>query len=770
MTRPSTLLEALQTSFREALRSPEGTESPVALLWTDEESQWQDLIPLLRAAVPELYVLGTYEPALRTGPAIWLRCVLDRRLPDAAPPPGVTPILYLPGVARQHLRAGGDCAPHLLALVELQYRGVFWQQRSGREWSVESFLAAEEGVGLEMAGDARTREALRRVLAIVAQMPLDGLRDRRLDADDFDRLAVSDPVRDVLRFMSDPDAFRAGLDAARWSAFRSVCATELRLDPDDGASTAAEALVKGGGAWDRVWERFCEAPRLYRGVAALLGKVRGQGKLPFDADPRRPSANASAEASLRKELAGVAEQDHASACRTVLALEEEHGRRREWVWAQLGASPLAMALAPLARLAKLAVVPLGGASVEAIAAGYAAEGWACDRAALEALASGGSPADRSVVAGVVRAVYLPWLDASARHFQKALAERASVPFAASAPIAIDACTLFVDGLRFDAAGLLREKLEARGSKVRLTHRIAPLPTVTATAKPVAMPAADLVQGPGIADEFTPFMSRTERAASAPRLRDAMAARGVRILGPDDVAAPADDSRGWAEVGRFDELGHKLGAELAGWVDAEVDRVADRVMALLDGGWDRVRVVTDHGWLLMPGGLPRTDLPPSLVETKWARCAAVRGGSSPSVPTWPWHWRPECLVASPPGVGTFRADVEYAHGGVSPQECVVPDLVVERLEARASASIAALTWRGLRCRVSLQGDAAGLRLDIREKAGDASTSIATEAKPAAADVSLAVADDALEGHAAVVVLVDAAGTVVDRQPTIVGERT
>ncbi len=45
--------------------------------------------------------------------------------------------------------------------------------------------------------------------------------------------------------------------------------------------------------------------------------------------------------------------------------------------------------------------------------------------------------------------------------------------------------MFADGLRFDVAGMLQERLEAKGFRVRLNHRIAPLPTVTATAKPVA---------------------------------------------------------------------------------------------------------------------------------------------------------------------------------------------------------------------------------------------------------------------------------------------
>jgi hypothetical protein len=38
--RTKGFLDALETSFTEALRTPEGTAEPVALLWTDADRQW----------------------------------------------------------------------------------------------------------------------------------------------------------------------------------------------------------------------------------------------------------------------------------------------------------------------------------------------------------------------------------------------------------------------------------------------------------------------------------------------------------------------------------------------------------------------------------------------------------------------------------------------------------------------------------------------------------------------------------------------------------
>ena len=94
-TGRQTILDAIGASMEAALRVPEGVSEPVALLWTDTDGQWRPLIQALQVALPQLYVLGEHNPDARTGPVIWLRCIVDRALPDMAPPEGVTPILYL---------------------------------------------------------------------------------------------------------------------------------------------------------------------------------------------------------------------------------------------------------------------------------------------------------------------------------------------------------------------------------------------------------------------------------------------------------------------------------------------------------------------------------------------------------------------------------------------------------------------------------------------------------------------------------------------------
>jgi hypothetical protein len=114
-------------------------------------------------------------------------------------------------------------------------------------------------------------------------------------------------------------------------------------------------------------------------------------------------------------------------------------------------------------------------------------------------------------------------------------------------------------------------------------------------------------------------------ATAPVLRDAIAQEGVEVLGGAETLFPSGAERGgWAEFGQIDAYGHAHPDDLPARVKIEVMNAADRILQLLDSGWKKVRVVTDHGWLLMPDGLPKVELQAFLAETKWSRCAVVKG--------------------------------------------------------------------------------------------------------------------------------------------------
>ena len=65
---------------------------------------------------------------------------------------------------------------------------------------------------------------------------------------------------------------------------------------------------------------------------------------------------------------------------------------------------------------------------------------------------------------------------------------------------------------------------------------------------------------------------------------------------------------------------------------------------------------------------------------------------------PWHWDRDVRIAVAPGVTCFEASKVYEHGGVSPQECVVPRLVVSRRHDaagdRGTRRSRELKWLGL----------------------------------------------------------------------------
>ena len=777
---PPTPLDHLARALRARASVPSGQDDPAAILWTDPGAEWRNLIPAALPRIPELLVLGDYRPEDRTGPAIWLRCVIDGAVDVPDLPRDRPPIIYLPGVERGQLRAGEDCPGELRPLVELMYRGVLWRHPSGREWTVAAFLRSPKGSGLDIASDRGTNAALLGALDQVALAPADRLRGRRLDAADFNRMAGVDVSRDILRWMGDPARMRFRLDENRWNAFRTECRSELGFDPETEADVTAGALLGGGqGRWADVWARFVEAPAAFRGVPDVLARSRPAGVLHFDRE-RWPDLNDEEEASLASALALVPGLSHADGCAEVARLEEEHRHRRDWVWAHLGRSPLATALEPLARLAESARTAIGGATPDGAAEAYADRGWAADASAREALALA-PPKHEETISAAVRHLLAPWLDDSARAFQSAV-ERAPLPTAAGQPDVTageDECIVFVDGLRYELGCRLADRLETRGCAAVVDHRWAATPTVTATSKPAVTPVAGDIAGDRLGADFRPTIKDSRRPARAKDLRDAMEARGYQILGSGALDIPLSaGARGWLETGEIDRHGHHhRAASFARLVEDELVRLADRIAGLLDVGWRSVRVVTDHGWLLLPGGLPMVTLPRHLTESKWARSAVVTPGSTPDVSLHPWHWNPDEHFATPHGVACFSQTPEYAHGGLSIQECLIPDIRVERTaSARMTAQVRSVSWRRFRCNVAVRvrgvpatSGPPPLTADLR-LATPTGESVASSPKPIDADglASLVLADDRHEDADLVLVVTDADGRVIAQQPTRTGE--
>ena len=111
------VLDRLLNAVRNAATfNPDVQVAPACILWPDHDHQWEAVIPRLQNELPELLLLGEYEPDKRIGPAIWLRCVISGKNEDVVIPGNTPPILYLPGVSRQDLRAVESCPEHLNAM------------------------------------------------------------------------------------------------------------------------------------------------------------------------------------------------------------------------------------------------------------------------------------------------------------------------------------------------------------------------------------------------------------------------------------------------------------------------------------------------------------------------------------------------------------------------------------------------------------------------------------------------------------------------------
>ncbi len=777
MTIFDTILDSL-TKAAEYNRNDQ--VAPAVILWTDKERLWEPLAGKLRVELPHFITLGEHKPDEKTGPAIWLRCMIARTLPEADWADDVTPILYLPGVSRQELRAITECPSHLSPLAELQYRGVFWSQKSAKDWTVSAFLQSNDGgLGLDVARDQATIQALRRAVVRISETSLEALQGRRLEASDFHALLTPDPARAILSWLNSPKATRAGWTDEEWEAFAEQCRKEYGFDPvTDGELAGAERLGQREGVWETVWSRFVESPRQYPDLPELLDRATPspEGHL-FDTrslPESWPRFNREDEDKLRTALTETASQSPHDARARLSELEKAHGLRCGWVWAALGDAPLASALEHLTKLAETTETPVAGSSPDDMANSYAESGWKADAACLMALAAVDRSEDHDAVAAALRATYLPWLEAAAERFQKCV-DKHPLPDHRTMEVEkpkTGCVVLFVDGLRFDVGQLLAVAAQQRDWEVGVGHRWAAIPPVTPTAKPAVSPIADQLSGEQNADAtgFCPGIEEEGKVLNIDRFRKLLTNHNIQVLRGVETGKPS--GRAWAEVGGLDRRGHDEGARLARLINDEIRQIIDRLQGLFDAGWREVRIVTDHGWLLMPGGLPKAEMPAYLTESRWSRCALIKEGSQPDARQAAWHWNPLVRIAVAPGVSCFKAGQEYAHGSLSLQECLTPTLLV-RASAKAvpQASIQDVKWINLRCRVMVETTGDGVSIDVRTNAAEGETSLLVDkkSKPVGGKSTVSVAvdqDDAL-GSAAIVVLLYENDTVIAKQNTTVG---
>jgi hypothetical protein len=314
-------------------------------------------------------------------------------------------------------------------------------------------------------------------------------------------------------------------------------------------------------------------------------------------------------------------------------------------------------------------------------------------------------------------------------------------------------------------------LEARGCQVAESIQWAALPSVTATGKAAVSPVRHLIRGADDCDDFEPCVATTGQSLKGGyHLEKLLKDNDWKVLGHTESGD--GQAKAWCEFGDIDSEGHARGWKLAKHIDSLLIEITERITALLAAGWTSVRVVTDHGWLLMPGKLPKVEMSKDLTDNKWGRCASIKPGAATDERLYPWFWNPQQQFALADGVSCYGRSVDYNHGGLSLQECLNLELTVTKSGGGTAASAVELTdiaWKGLRCTVAIDGQYGNLSLDIRTQVGDPATSVVVSVKPFKENgtASVVVENENLEGRNAFLVLLDKTGDLVAEASTVIG---
>lgn len=756
-----TVLDALAGRIADCAGTNDSEEAPCCVLWPDKQREFEPMVPRLREKLP-LYTLGDYAPDEGRGPAIWLRCVIAGTITVPDTVEGV-PVLYLPGVSVEELANIAGVPDRLKPLVELQFRGAVWKWSDHRDWTLMKFITDRKGLEVETAG-AGIEDALLNVRVRLTDITLSELRARapltKAKIEQF--LTGTDFIRELLRWLTDTD-YRGKQTPEQWSIFVDRCKEDFGFDPEkDGRITAARKMGLREGAWNDVWNRWEESPQAWPGIPELLRQARPP-KDPLFSEPMVwPQDNEVAEAEIRAGLSELSAKSRDEAVSVIKTLEKKHGKRRDSVWARLGQADLARALGALAVLCREAGEPVPGTTPTQMAESWTESRWQVDAAVLDAVSRVRNAQDLAAVSTAINTVYAPWLKSLTERFQLAVE---SYPLERTLPITAGEgeCLLFTDGLRWDVAKRLREKLTADAREVGMRWVFGPLPSVTSTAKPAISPAAELL-GPGTAPGAKILASGA--AVNAGTLRTQLESIGYQVLTGANTGDPA--GRAWTECGNLDQFGHAEGLKMARRADEVVNSITDRVRDLLSAGWKRIRIVTDHGWLLLPGGLPKEELAEHLTELRKGRCAVLKPSSFYQGKTHPWHWDKNEAIAVPRDICCYEAGKEYEHGGLSLHEVVLPVLDVTRgSEGSGTATIKSVRWFGMRCAVEIGAGTAGMTVCIRRRPADPSSTLAEPKAAMDGKVNLPVADDTAEGSSAFVVLLREDGTEVTHLETVVG---
>ncbi|MFM1793675.1 MAG: hypothetical protein RL642_60, partial [Bacteroidota bacterium] len=304
---------------------------PEVILWPDPENQWADVIGVLQKDLPQLLIYGEYDPTIKQGPSIWLKCMVARMLPEANWENGLIPIIYLPVIAKSDLRNVEEAGLYFQPLIEYQYTGVLFLQENGREWSILAFVENPvNGLGIKATKDSATKDALKKALPTIFQ-DTDVFQGKTLiDAEFLNNLLFPDLIPNILKWMCKGDVFLSQMEKGKRDVFVNLCKNQYDFEPNaQDIKAISEKLGSQKGNWKYVWQLYATAPKKYPEIEELLRLAKpadlGEGIFGLP-EESWPQVNEDAENNLLAELKKTAKLAPKEASKKLKGLAESNAR------------------------------------------------------------------------------------------------------------------------------------------------------------------------------------------------------------------------------------------------------------------------------------------------------------------------------------------------------------------------------------------------------------------------------------------------------------
>ena len=768
---PMNLKEKIVEGFKKATAHNSSVMvPPEVILWPDPERQWESVIENLQNTYGALFVLGDYQPEKLTGPAIWLKTVISGKLSDSSWNQTLTPVIYLPGISKSRLKEVSNLGLELQPLAEYQYTGTFFNQYNGKEWTILAILInPDDGLGLNIKQDSSTKETIIKSLSVFFEMDITAFSAPVIDAEFINSLVFPNTIPYILKWMCTGDDFLTGMEPALKETFVDICQSRYGFIPDyKNIKEIALYLGKQENAWKHVWNFYANSPLKYPQIEPHLREAKpddmGTGIFSIP-DESWPQINEERETQLRSELEKLSKNDLPKINTGLNKLYDQHKERNKWVWTELGYSPLITALKYLRGLSESVNKPYPSASLDEIIQFYTKEGFYSDAWMRKAYAAVKSEKDKSVIRELIQLIYKPWLEKITEKFQNLVIDSLSETKQHNNTEKKEQFYLFVDAFRFEMAKEYVSLLEKRGHKVELTHAFTALPTLTSTAKVKASPVAEEVNTTSEIKDFTPFFN-SGKPVIISNFRAELENKGFQ----HSIKKGFEPAKSyWVEIGNIDTRGHDEQAEMLKRTDELFDEISEIIDTAIEAGIKEIKIVTDHGWLMLPGGLPSSKIVKDLTVARCGRCAYIKEGVKTELPQLPWEWNSSVYIAYAPGISFFRNNEEYAHGGISLQECIVPEIKIQvEKDELLNSKISSHKWVNLRCQIETENTPDGFLIDIRTKYNDEKTSIVlSTGKSISGNKCSLMVDDSAIDSAAFIVLTNERGKIIDKTNTTIG---